>query len=130
MASRGQQFQLQLPQGVRWFELSVARMNVERGQEPRCIVLSRDITERKLSEVALQQSLRDKDALLKEVHHRVKNNLQVVISLLRLEAGRSTHSDTKAVLQEMQGRIRSMAMLHESLYRSGTLAWIDLGGVS
>jgi PAS domain-containing protein len=69
--SRGQQFQLQLPQGVRWFELSVARMNVERGQEPRCIVLSRDITERKLSEVALQQSLRDKDALLKEVHHRV-----------------------------------------------------------
>lgn len=125
--SRGQQFQLQLPQGVRWFELSVARMNVERGQEPRCIVLSRDITERKLSEVALQQSLRDKDALLKEVHHRVKNNLQVVISLLRLEAGRSTHSDTKAVLQEMQGRIRSMAMLHESLYRSGTLAWIDLG---
>lgn len=125
--SRGQQFQLQLPQGLRWFELSVARMQVEQGQAPRCIVLSRDITQRKLSEVALQQSLRDKDALLKEVHHRVKNNLQVVVSLLRLEAGRSSQPDTRAVLQDMQGRIRSMAMLHESLYRSGTLAWIDLG---
>ncbi|MCV2369167.1 PAS domain-containing sensor histidine kinase [Roseateles oligotrophus] len=86
-----------------------------------------DITERKRTEVDLQQSLLDKDALLKEVHHRVKNNLQVINSLLRLEAGRSLVADTKEVLGYMRGRIRTMAELHESLYRSGTFASVDLG---
>ncbi len=86
-----------------------------------------DITERKLAEQALQSSLAEKQALLNEVHHRVKNNLQVITSLLRLEAGRSTQPDTKTVLGDMQGRIRSMALLHESLYRSGVFASVDLG---
>jgi PAS domain S-box-containing protein len=86
-----------------------------------------DVTERKRDQQALQNSLRDKVALLNEVHHRVKNNLQVIASLLRLEAGRSSQDDTKAVLKEMQGRIYSMALLHESLYRSGIFASVDLG---
>ncbi len=86
-----------------------------------------DITARKQVEALVQASLQEKEALLKEVHHRVKNNLQVIASLLRLEAGRSGQPDTKAVLKEMQGRIRSMALLHETLYRSGVFATIDLG---
>jgi PAS domain S-box-containing protein len=86
-----------------------------------------DITERKLAEHALQAALEEKTALLKEVHHRVKNNLQVITSLLRLEAGRSLVSDTKEVLGYMRSRIRTMAQLHESLYRSGTFASVDLG---
>ena len=86
-----------------------------------------DITERKQVQQLLETSIKDKDALLKEVHHRVKNNLQVITSLLRLEASRSKVSDTKAVLATMQGRIRTMAQLHESLYRSGTFASVDLG---
>ncbi len=86
-----------------------------------------DITAHKQAEALMQASLQEKEALLKEVHHRVKNNLQVITSLLRLEAGRSLQPDTKAVLKEMQGRIRSMALLHESLYRSGVFATIDLG---
>nr|WP_319564771.1 histidine kinase dimerization/phosphoacceptor domain -containing protein [uncultured Rhodoferax sp.] len=85
-----------------------------------------DITERKQADNALQSSLRDKVALLNEVHHRVKNNLQVITSLLRLEAGRSSQPDTQAVLGEMQGRIRSMALLHETLYRSGIFASVNL----
>ena len=85
-----------------------------------------DITEKKIAQDAIRASLREKEALLKEVHHRVKNNLQVITSLLRLEAGRSAHPATKSVLGDMQARIRSMAMLHESLYRSGTFAAIDL----
>jgi len=76
---------------------------------------------------ALQVSLRDKDGLLKEVHHRVRNNLQVITSLLRLESGRNDHAGTRSVLGEMQGRIRSMALWHELLYRSGTFAAVDLG---
>ena len=76
---------------------------------------------------ALQAALNEQAALLQEVHHRVKNNLQVIISLLRLEAGRSAHAETRTVLQDMQMRVRSMALLHESLYRSHILAWVDLG---
>jgi two-component sensor histidine kinase len=80
-----------------------------------------------ISEVALKQSLRDKEALIMEVHHRVKNNLQVITSLLRLESGRSEVAVVKAVLGDMQSRIRTMSMLHESLYRSGTSASVELG---
>jgi PAS domain S-box-containing protein len=78
------------------------------------------------SEAALQTAVRDKTALLNEVHHRVKNNLQVITSLLRLEEGRSANPDTRSVLREMQGRIRAMGLVHETLYRSGTFAEVDL----
>ena len=125
--SNGQQINLPLPQGERWFELSVARKETLPDEGPRCIVLSRDITLRKHAEQALQTSLHDKVGLLNEVHHRVKNNLQVITSLLRLEGNRSTQPETKAVLGDMQGRIRSMALLHESLYRTGTFASVELG---
>ncbi len=81
----------------------------------------------KANQAALLTSVNDKEALLKEVHHRVKNNLQVIISLLRMEARRSAVPEAIDVLQGMQGRIHSMALLHESLYRSGTFASVDLG---
>lgn len=102
------------------------------GRDPDCqplrvIGTHMDITQRKQAEAALRLSLDEKVALLNEVHHRVKNNLQVVTSLLRLETGRSALADTKAVLTEMQGRIRSMALLHESLYRSATFSAVNLG---
>jgi|CXWL01.1.fsa_nt_gi PAS domain S-box-containing protein len=86
----------------------------------------RDITARRRAEVALRASLHEKEALLKEVHHRVKNNLQVITSLLRLETSRAAEPSTKMVLTDMQGRIRSMALLHETLYRTGNFARIDL----
>ncbi len=124
--SFGVQFELALPVGQRCFELSVSRAQSVPGQASRFIVLSRDITERKNAEEAIKASLREKEALLKEVHHRVKNNLQVITSLLRLETGRSGDEGTKLVLREMQGRIRSMALLHETLYRSGNFARVDL----
>jgi two-component sensor histidine kinase len=82
---------------------------------------------REKAELALHTLLRDKEALLKEVHHRVKNNLQVVSSLLRLEAGRDVTPATASVLRDMQGRIQAMALLHESLYDSGDFASVDLG---
>ena len=86
----------------------------------------RSRVERRRAEDDLVSSLKEKEALLKEVHHRVKNNLQVIASLLRLEGRRIDHSVTKAVLAQMQGRIQSMALLHETLYRSGDFSRIDL----
>lgn len=85
-----------------------------------------DVTEAKAAAAAVRASLREKEALLKEVHHRVKNNLQVISSLLRLETSRAGDPGTAAVLLDMQGRIRSMALLHEALYRSGTFSRVDL----
>jgi len=90
------------------------------------VAIKIDITERKRSEQLLQSSLMEKTALLHEVHHRVKNNLQVITSLLRLESGRSTLAQTQAVLKDMQGRIHAMASLHESLYRTGVFSSVDL----
>jgi len=87
----------------------------------------RDITERKKAEVALKDSLHNQQALLHEVHHRVKNNLQVITSLLRLESGRSSEISTQLVLEDMQARIRSMALLHEILYHSASFATVELG---
>ena len=106
-------------------EASISHVEIEGKKHYTAIM--RDITARKQAQEALESSLLEKEALLKEVHHRVKNNLQVISSLLRLEAGRSAQPDTRSVLGDMQGRIRSMALLHEMLYRSGNFAAVDLG---
>jgi PAS domain S-box-containing protein len=78
------------------------------------------------AEAEVRRSLKEREALLKEIHHRVKNNLQVITSLLRLEANRAASPDVRAVLVEMKNRVLSMALLHELLYRSDTLASVNL----
>ena len=83
------------------------------------------ITERKQTETALRNSIEEKVALLKEVHHRVKNNLQIVASLLNLQASRAHSRQVVDVLQDTRNRVHSMALLHEVLYRSGNLARIN-----
>lgn len=95
-----------------------------RGHEYYAAVWT-DVTDYKRAEEALRQSLEEKVVLLKEVHHRVKNNLQIVASLLGLQAGRSDSEQVVSVLQDTRNRVRSMALLHETLYRSGNLARIN-----
>jgi len=85
-----------------------------------------DVTARKEADDSLREALTEKESLLKEIHHRVKNNLQVINSLLRLEAGRSGEPGVRLALADMQGRVRSMAVLHETLYRTGTFGRVDL----
>ncbi|MCV2360961.1 PAS domain S-box protein [Paucibacter sp. TC2R-5] len=97
----------------------------ENGITLKLIGTIQDISESHQAKRELELSLQEKVGLLNEVHHRVKNNLQVITSLLRLEATRSEQLETRAVLGEMQARIRSMALLHESLYRSGIFASVD-----
>lgn len=85
-----------------------------------------DISDRKLAEEALRASLEEKTVLLKEVHHRVKNNLQIITSLLNLQLNRTQALEAQDTLRDTQSRIRSMALLHETLYRSGSLARISM----
>ncbi len=83
--------------------------------------VSRDISERQRMETELRQSVAEKTALLKEIHHRVKNNLQIMTSLINLQAGRITHPEALAALADTKARLRSMSLLHETLYQSGRM---------
>jgi PAS domain S-box-containing protein len=85
-----------------------------------------DISERKRAEWAIEASLREKEVLLQEIHHRVKNNMQIISSILSLEIGHLDDPAVRQALQVSQSRIRSMSLIHEKLYQSEDLARINI----
>ena len=85
-----------------------------------------DVTSRKLAGDIIKAALKEKEVLLKEVHHRVKNNLQVVSSLLNLQANKIADKTTKETLEQSRNRIRSIALVHEKLYQTGNFAEINI----
>ncbi len=91
------------------------------------VYVAHNVTEQREYEARLRKSLREKEILLKEVHHRVKNNLQVVSSLLDLQNTEASDPELSREVRNSQRRIRSMALIHEQLYRSDDLTSIDFG---
>ena len=107
------------------FEISVATWDSENGHFTTSII--RDVTDRKITEQKLQKSIKEKEMLLKEIHHRVKNNLMIISSLLNLQSGYIKDENSKLIFMESQNRARSMALIHERLYQSTDLKNIDFG---
>lgn len=95
--------------------------------DDEAIVLVRDISEEKLIENQMRESLREKEVLLKEVHHRVKNNLQIISSILNLQSSYVKDENTLEILRESQNRIKSMSFIHESLYQTKDFSSINFG---
>ncbi|PTQ91057.1 sensor histidine kinase [Agitococcus lubricus] len=96
-------------------------------EEQRLVIaIVRDVTERKAQEKKLNEALKEKDTLLKEVYHRVKNNLQVIQSLLNMESRVLTEEPARIALADIASRVSAMALVHEKLYQSGNLSRLSL----
>jgi PAS domain S-box-containing protein len=106
-------------------EITVTGYRIE--DEPYMFAVLRDITERREAEEQMRKSLKEKEVLLKEVHHRVKNNLSVIYSLLKLQTKYVKEERYREMFHESMDRIKSMAIIHEKLYRSDDLAKINFG---
>ena len=106
-------------------ELTDYRKNLESLVAERSVALQREIAEHKEARSELASSLVEKELLLKEVHHRVKNNMQVISSLLNMQADAQDDSVLVSLLGESQQRIKSMSLIHESLYQSDNLLEIN-----
>ena len=122
-----QEFRIRTPQeSIRWLSSRTSPILSEQGAVLGHTGTIEDITKQKLAEAQVKASLHEKEALLKEIHHRVKNNLQIISSLIYLQAQRVEDSSVRQLFEDSQSRISSMALVHDSLYRSQDFAHINL----
>jgi PAS domain S-box-containing protein len=122
-------FEFELPVRTKSGEerlLLASTVRIEIDERPYLLGSSIDVTARRRVEELTRAALREKELLLSEVQHRVKNNLQVISSLLNLQAQQIPNEAARAALQESRFRVRSMALVHDMLYRSPTFGRIDI----
>ncbi len=109
----------------KWASSTLTPILNEQGQLKNIVVIDTDITLRKHMEEQIREALEEKGLLLREIHHRVKNNLQIIISLFNLQTSYVTDQNAYKALKEGQDRIKSMALIHERFYQSDGLSKID-----
>ncbi len=107
-------------------EISSSVFHDSRGEERTSIII-RDITKRKSTELLIQENLKEKELLLSEIHHRVKNNLSIISSLLQLQQLYTKDTTIRTMLKDTQSRLKSMALVHEKLYQFGNFSRLDFG---
>ncbi len=110
-----------------WIETNRIPMVDGNGEVTGVLGTYHDITAQKETEDRIKTALREKEILLREVHHRVKNNMQVIISLLNLQGSYVHDARDLEIFRDTQQRVRSMALIHERLYQSDSLATVDFG---
>jgi PAS domain S-box-containing protein len=111
-----------------WMEARVALLKAAQGVERLMVFTLHDVTVQREHDQQMQASLREKEILLREVYHRVKNNLQVVQSLLKMQGRTLPDGETRAAIETTVQRVYAMAMVHERLYQSSDLAALSLPG--
>jgi two-component sensor histidine kinase len=111
----------------KWLSSIYTPLKDDAGHVTAVLCASYDITDRKQMETQVATSLREKEYLLKEIHHRVKNNLQVISSLLSMQADKATDRNVIDSLTDSQNRVKSIALVHEKLYQSKSLDQIEYG---
>ncbi len=109
-----------------WFHSTIMPINDDKGLLDYIMVVSIDTTERKAVELKIKASLKEKEILLHEIHHRVKNNMQVINSLLRLQSSNIEDERIKSILKDSQSRVYAMSAVHETLHGSEKLSEINL----
>jgi two-component sensor histidine kinase len=110
-----------------WVIISVRPIFNEKWEIEYIDGIMLDIAERKRAEEQIRNSLKEKEILLKEIHHRVKNNLQIISTLLDLQSDSFVEDQSRRFFEDCQNRIRSMAMIHEKLYEASDFVSIDFG---
>ncbi len=127
----GEPYDLEIPfvtaKGRSLWVRTICRPEVVDGKTVKLSGTFQDITVRKNAEMALKNALAEKETLLREIHHRVKNNMQTIVGLLRMHARKADDGQLTQIFSDCRDRITAMSLIHESLYQSDDLARIDFG---